>query len=175
VFTTGNRLTDICEVIACGLIFITSAASALAQNHPTMLEHQLLQNRVVRTSNPEKLILGISEAFFDLNLSSVGVSTTLYPAYLESFKKGEEEIDYTGSTARCSSSNSGDDCGEGIKLELSHMKDDKYLIKLTVSGGTGTGGNENFDKEVYRRYFEAISKSLFLEKADLELAAPTQE
>jgi hypothetical protein len=149
------------------LVFFSSYA-----NSQTSLQIQMMQNRVVKTDNAEILMVSICDALMDMKSMArcFGVNAwggiNYHKNINPNYKKALDETIYqfiSISSVVCG----GARCQQITTIDLTKADEKRYKINIKVV----EGAQVKFDNDVYKKYFDAIGNSLFLNKAGVELGA----
>jgi hypothetical protein len=150
------------------LLCLLSANGYASQ--PTVIEIQMMQNRVIKTTNVDTLVVSICDAIMDLKEGAqcMGVSQV---GFIRKFTKTENDFHEKISAhplmfAAYSKTKCGKlACDSIATINLTKHDEKSFKINIKISNG----GQANFDPAIHKKYFDSIGNSLFLNKAGVEL------
>jgi hypothetical protein len=156
-----------CKKILLSLFALSINAYA---SPPTVIQIQMMQNRVIKTTNVDALATSICDAIMDLKEGAqcMGVSQV---AYTRKFTKTESDFNAKiGEHALMFAAYSKTKCGKLpcdsiATINLTKHDEKSFKINIKISDG----GQANFDPATHKKYFDSIGNSLFLNKAGVEL------
>ena len=137
---------------------------------PTAIEIQMMQNRVIKSTNAEVLVVSICDAIMDMNIMArcFGVNTLGYmnknSTSVANLKKSIDEATFqfiAVSSVGCGRT----PCQQVATINLNKVDDKSFKLNIKIIDGQ----QANFDVATYKKYFDAIGNSLFLNKAGVEL------
>lgn len=139
---------------------------------PTAIEIQMMQNRVIKSTNAEVLVVSICDAIMDMNIMArcFGATTLGYmnknSTSTANRKKLIDEATfqfYAVSSVSCGRSL----CQQVATINLNKVDEKSFKLNIKIIDGQ----QPNFDVSTYKKYFDAIGNSLFLNKTGVELGA----
>lgn len=154
------------------LVLTLAIASSSYASGLTAIQIQMVQNRVIKIANTELLMLSVCDALMDMQTQArcQGVTTwgaiNYHKNINPNYKKMLDETTYqfiAVSMNMCGRQS----CQEVATMNLTKLDDMRYKINIKVVQGS----QPNFDADVYKKYFDAIGNSLFLNKAGVELGS----
>jgi hypothetical protein len=137
---------------------------------PTVIQIQMMQNRIIKTTNVDTLAVSICDAIMDLKEGAQcqGVDQA---GFIRKYSKNEIEYEQNLRSqglmfAAYSKTKCGKlSCDRSATINLTKHDEKSFKINIKIRDG----GQSNFDPTIHKKYFDSIGNSLFLNKAGVEL------
>jgi hypothetical protein len=139
---------------------------------PTAIQMQLMQNRVIKGANVEPLVVSVCDALMDMKVTARCNGVTRL-GYINKYSNNALDLKKAIDSATfefiaISTVNCGrQPCDQTATIKLNRLDDKSFKINIKIIDGQ----KANSDTEAYKKYFDAIGNSLFLNKAGVELGA----
>lgn len=170
-YSTDKQVTSMFKKILIVFFLMSSNVNA---DSLTSLQIQMMQNRVIKSTNSQIIIFSVCNALFDVGyLSSCnGVNTwnlissgKLGP----DIKKLHDESQYDFDSTffyKCGWST----CVDQARIRVIKHDTDSFKINIKIS----TNNKITLEPDLYKKYFDAIGNSLFISKTGIQLGAVSE-
>jgi hypothetical protein len=163
---TDKRVTRMLKKVCFALFLLSTNTHA---DNLSSLQIKMAQNRVIKSTNVKVVLISVCDALMDLGqfAGCNGINTwdQINSGIVGlDLKKLLDEAQYVfGSTYGVTCGKNL--CTETVQIRVTKINSDTFKVNIKITSSR----KGEFDSDSYRRYFEAIGNSLFLNKTGVQL------